>query len=109
VATVNDDETPDGTDGTDDAVTSNELSDDELLDGGVLDDGVLDEVNEPLERASEPMASDWLPPESTGVDAVDTAVGALRDLDGLPTAEHVARYEVVHRQLQDALADLDGS
>jgi len=97
VATVNDDET---TDGTADAVTSNELLDDEVLD---------DEVNEPLEPVSEPMASDWLPPESTGVDAVDTAVGALRDLDGLPTAEHVARYEIVHRQLQDALADLDGS
>jgi hypothetical protein len=49
------------------------------------------------------------PPAPTGVPTVDSAVGRLTELDGLPTGEHVAIYDAVHRQLQDALADLDGA
>lgn len=53
-------------------------------------------------------ASDWTPPQPTGVPAVDAAVEKLGELEGLPTSEHVAVYDGVHRLLQDALADLDG-
>jgi hypothetical protein len=53
-------------------------------------------------------ARDWTPPPPTGVPAVDAAVEKLQELDGLPTGEHVAVYDEVHRLLQDALADLDG-
>jgi fumarate hydratase class II len=60
----------------------------------------IDAVNEPEGRAA---------PEATGVRPVDDALAELSQLDQLPTSEHVAVYEVVHRQLQDALADLDGS
>jgi hypothetical protein len=45
---------------------------------------------------------------ATGVAGVDEAVALLNDLDALPTADHVAVYDVVHRRLQDSLADLDG-
>jgi hypothetical protein len=48
-------------------------------------------------------------PQPTGVPTVDSAVERLTELDGLPTGEHVAIYDAVHRQLQDALADLDGA
>ena len=48
-------------------------------------------------------------PEPTGVPIVDAAVERLAELDALPTSEHVAVYDAVHRQLQDALADLDGA
>jgi hypothetical protein len=48
-------------------------------------------------------------PAPTGVPTVDSAVERLTELDGLPTGEHVAIYDAVHRQLQDALADLDGA
>ena len=51
----------------------------------------------------------WTRPDSTGVPSVDAAVDELARLDQLPTGEHVAVYEGLHRQLQDALADLDGS
>ena len=53
--------------------------------------------------------SGWQPPEPTGVRIVDDAVAMLAELDELPTTEHVAYYESVHRHLQDALADLDGA
>ena len=53
--------------------------------------------------------SGWQPPVPTGVQSVDDAVAMLVELDELPTAEHVAFYESVHRHLQDALADLDGA
>ncbi|HEY0871116.1 MAG TPA: hypothetical protein VGD55_12005 [Acidothermaceae bacterium] len=48
-------------------------------------------------------------PVPTGVPSVDVAVERLAELDALPTSEHVAVYDAVHRQLQDALADLDGA
>jgi hypothetical protein len=51
----------------------------------------------------------WSAPEQTGVPGVDAALGVLAELDELPTADHVAVYDRVHKQLQDALADLDGS
>jgi hypothetical protein len=49
------------------------------------------------------------PVEPTGEARVDAAVERLRELARRPPAEHVAIYEDVHRRLQDALADLDGS
>jgi hypothetical protein len=51
----------------------------------------------------------WGLPDATGVSSVDAAMAELGRLDELPTGEHVAVYEGLHRQLQDALADLDGS
>jgi len=51
----------------------------------------------------------WVLPDATGVSSVDAAITELARLDELPTSEHVAVYEGLHRQLQDALADLDGS
>lgn len=51
----------------------------------------------------------WALPDATGVSSVDAAMAELARLDELPTSEHVAVYEGLHRQLQDALADLDGS
>jgi hypothetical protein len=51
----------------------------------------------------------WALPDATGVSSVDAAMADLARLDELPTSEHVAVYEGLHRQLQDALADLDGS
>ena len=59
------------------------------------------------DAVNEPAA--WATPEATGVRQVDDALAELARLDQLPTSEHVAVYEVVHRQFQDALADLDGS
>lgn len=50
----------------------------------------------------------WHRPEPTGVAGVDDAVALLAELDVLPTGDHVAVYDKVHRQLQDSLADLDG-
>jgi hypothetical protein len=38
---------------------------------------------------------------------VDEAVSQLQDLAGLPVAEHPAVFERVHRQLTEALDDLD--
>jgi hypothetical protein len=40
-----------------------------------------------------------------GPAAVD--VSRLDALEGLPVAEHVAVFDAVHRELQDALATLD--
>lgn len=47
--------------------------------------------------------------ESTGDPRVDTAVARLAEVDGLPTSQHAEVYDEIHRRLQDALADLDGS
>ncbi len=43
----------------------------------------------------------------TGEPDVDAAVQRLDGLDDLPVADHVAVFDDAHRQLQDALADLD--
>jgi hypothetical protein len=62
-----------------------------------------------LPAASASDAGGWERPEPTGVPAVDEAVADVSELDQLPTGEHVAIYDAVHRKLQDALADLDGT
>ncbi len=56
-----------------------------------------------------PEPATWTRPDPTGVASVDAAIEELARLDELPTSEHVAVYEGLHRQLQDALVDLDGS
>jgi hypothetical protein len=43
----------------------------------------------------------------TGEPAVDDALRRLDQLADRPVAEHVGVYDDAHRQLQDALADLD--
>ena len=45
----------------------------------------------------------------TGDPRVDDALVRLRDVAQAPVDEHVAIYDDVHRRLQDALVDLDGS
>jgi hypothetical protein len=50
---------------------------------------------------------DVLDVEPTGDPRVDDALDRMRDLAGLPTADHVEIYEDVHRRLQGALTDLD--
>ena len=44
---------------------------------------------------------------ATGDSRVDEAASQLQDLAGLPVAEHPAVFERVHRQLTEALDDLD--
>jgi hypothetical protein len=46
-------------------------------------------------------------PEVTGDARVDAAAARLSELPDLPTSDHVAVYDDVHRRLQDALADAD--
>jgi hypothetical protein len=46
-------------------------------------------------------------PEVTGDARVDAATARLGDLAELPTSDHVAVYDDVHRRLQDALADAE--
>ena len=46
-------------------------------------------------------------PAETGHPAADAAGRRLAEVDGAPLEEHVAIYDDVHRQLQDALADVD--
>jgi len=80
---------------------------DETLDDAP--DGDLPDANlsDPLPGSK--VRGHWEAPEPTGVQAVDDALTPLRELDDLPPAEHVPYYEAAHRQLQDALADLDGA
>ena len=66
-------------------------------------------MNEEQPGVASPDADRWEPPEPTGVAAVDEALRPLTGLDTLPTGAHVEHFETVHRRLQDALADLDGS
>jgi hypothetical protein len=47
--------------------------------------------------------------DPTGDDRVDAAAGRLAEVRSLPNADHVEVYEDVHRRLQGALTDLDGS
>ena len=44
----------------------------------------------------------------TGNARVDAATALVADLRQLPTAQHADVFDTVHRQLQGALADLDG-
>jgi hypothetical protein len=77
------------------------------VDADSMADSVDDTVTDTDLGAAEPVT--WTRPDSTGVPSVDAAIEELARLDQLPTSEHVAAYEGVHRQLQDALADLDGA
>jgi hypothetical protein len=43
----------------------------------------------------------------TGEPRVDAATARLDEVTDLPTTDHVAVYDDVHRRLQDALADAD--
>jgi hypothetical protein len=45
----------------------------------------------------------------SGGAAVNDAVARTADLDGVPVAEHVARFDAVHRALTDALSAIDGA
>jgi len=66
---------------------------------------------------SEPTESEAAPPDgqtdsgpvTTGNPRVDAALARLGELDALPTVEQVPVLEDIHRRLQDALAELDGS
>ena len=49
-------------------------------------------------------ASSELPPE---VNRIAAAAACLDDLDELPVGDHVARFDAVHSELQDALASID--
>lgn len=86
-----------------DNFSDNSSSADDAFDSDVDRDGMTDGDVDATEVAT------WTRPDSTGVPSVDAAVDELARLDQLPTGEHVAVYEGLHRQLQDALADLDGS
>jgi hypothetical protein len=43
----------------------------------------------------------------TGDARVDAATARLQEIPDLPTSDHVAVYDDVHRRLQDALSDAD--
>ena len=45
--------------------------------------------------------------ELTGDARVDAATARLEEIPDLPTSDHVAVYDDVHRRLQDALSDAD--
>ena len=45
--------------------------------------------------------------EVTGDARVDAATARLDEVPDLPTTDHVAVYEDVHRRLQDALSDTE--
>lgn len=50
------------------------------------------------------MTSQPSPPTPTGI---TDALAGLRDLDELPTADHVARFNAVHNSLIAALSNID--
>jgi len=91
--------------------------DDHFDDSSSADDDLDDDLDDDADgldativsAVDAPEAAAWTRPDSTGVSGVDAAIEELARLDELPTGEHVAVYEGLHRQLQDALADLDGS
>ena len=88
---------------------------DELIEDELIEDELIDDEpapDEPPDEALDPAVPGslrWELPGPTGVPAVDDAVAPLAELGDLPTGEHVAYYETVHRRLQDALADLDSA
>ena len=45
--------------------------------------------------------------EATGEARVDAATARLAEIPDLPTSDHVAVYDDVHRRLQDALSDAE--
>jgi len=97
----------------DDYVDEESISDFAARDVDTASDLELDAASDPQTGTDIDSAIDepamWALPDATGVSSVDAAIAELARLDELPTSEHVAVYEGIHRQLQDALADLDGS
>ena len=61
--------------------------------------------DEPEPFVEEIRAAGDLP--ETGDPRVDEVLSRLEGIESIPTAEHVAVYDEVHRGLQDALANLD--
>jgi hypothetical protein len=47
--------------------------------------------------------------DDTSATAVDEAMAGIADLDQIPVADHVARFDAVHRALADALSAIDGA
>jgi hypothetical protein len=94
----------------DDYVDEESITDFAAQDGDTGSDVDADpETDTSIESEIEaPDPGAWTRPASTGVSSVDAAIEDLARLDELPTSEHVAVYDGLHRQLQDALADLDG-
>jgi len=43
------------------------------------------------------------------ISAVRDAMAGTDELDGVPVAEHVARFDAVHQALTDALSSIDGA
>jgi hypothetical protein len=76
-----------------------DLSDDEPADAG--EDAAQEAVQEPVAEAG----AAGLP--ETGDPQVDAVLAPLAGLPRQPVAEHVARFEQVHRGLQDALAQVE--
>jgi hypothetical protein len=64
-------------------------------------------VTRPSEPGDDAAAS--FPTPAAGEPRVDAALDRLQDVAAAPVDEHVAIYDDVHRRLQDALADPDGS
>jgi hypothetical protein len=88
------------------------VDDDSMADSS--DDSVGEDADAAIDDdmdidAGAPEPATWTRPDSTGVASVDAAIQELARLDQLPTSEHAPVYDGLHRQLQDALADLDGA
>jgi hypothetical protein len=88
------------------------MSDDHI--GGPVDtadesDGSGTHGTAEVEQNTEPDRAPAIVPDPpvTGEPVVDAAVDGLRALADQPVSEHVAIFDETHRQLQDALADLD--
>jgi hypothetical protein len=66
--------------------------------------------DEAVPQAVEPAGVEAADGERVPAELEDLAasVGALDQLADLPVAEHVARYDVLHGELSDALAAIDG-
>ena len=62
---------------------------------------------EPTAAPQSPLPQTRSNPPQTDEPSVDAAIERLGALDELPVAEHVGVFDEAHRQLQDALADLD--
>ncbi|MPY85752.1 MAG: hypothetical protein GEV00_21200 [Actinophytocola sp.] len=56
---------------------------------------------------SDPGAEQEAPQETDALASVTEAVRALDDLDQLPVAEHVERFDAVHTELTVALSSID--
>jgi hypothetical protein len=81
---------------------------DDISDDGTADtDEQLDRPDAPQQEPEQDRIGEGEPP-TTGNSRVDAATALLADLDEQPTSEHAEVFDEVHRQLQGALADLDG-